>query len=74
MGLISVEKLSLAMSSSTFNFALSRLIEDGLEVIRTSVGGVASNGGGLVVTCVLLVGDVSSLPTTVLEVGERLMV
>ena len=76
LGLISLEGLlSLAISSSVFDFTLLGLTEDGLGLImRNSVDGTASNGGGLVETCGVLVGDVSPIPTTVLEVGERLMV
>ena len=75
LGLISLEGLSLAISSSIFDFTLLGLTEDGLGLImRNSVDGTASNGGGLVETCGVLVGDVSPIPTTVLEVGERLMV
>ena len=66
------EEPSTAILSSSFNNAFSGLTVVGLEVIRSSICDVASNGG--LVDRKVLVGGVSPLPTTVFEVGERLMV
>jgi len=68
------EEFSLSISSSNFDLEFSGLIKDGLEVMWTSVDGVSKCCNGLVLPGAVLVGDISPLLSTVLEVGERLMV
>ena len=71
MGLTLAEESSTAIFSS-FNNAFSGLTVGEIDVVRSSILGVASVGW--LATGEVPVGDVSSLATMVLGLGERLIV
>ena len=72
---LEVDNFSRSMSSSVDMFASSPPLGSGLvELVRVSADDDSSVDGLLILSCPVVVGDVSSVGTKVLEEGERLMV
>jgi len=72
---LAVDNFSRSISSSVAMFAPSPPLGSGLvELFRVSADDDSSVDGLLILSCPVVVGEVSSVGTNVLEEGERLMV